>query len=93
MNAYSIVIFALVASALALDNGLGRTPQLGNHIFKPLQYHIIQGFIFLTFLGWNSWNHWHCNVNETIIRNTIDAMVSTGLRDAGYIYVNVDDCW
>lgn len=33
------------------------------------------------------------SVNETLLRSTIDAIVSTGLRDAGYVYVNVDDCW
>jgi len=44
-------------------------------------------------MGWNSWNKFHCNINETIIRQTADAMVSTGLRDAGYVYLTVDDCW
>eukprot|EP01118_Nematostelium_gracile_P014232 TRINITY_DN549_c0_g1_i1.p1 TRINITY_DN549_c0_g1~~TRINITY_DN549_c0_g1_i1.p1 ORF type:complete len:380 (-),score=100.50 TRINITY_DN549_c0_g1_i1:27-1166(-) len=44
-------------------------------------------------LAWNSWNAFHCDVSEDIIRDTIDAMVSTGLADCGYEYVNVDDCW
>lgn len=44
-------------------------------------------------MGWNSWNHFGCNVNEKLIRETADAIVSRGLRDAGYIYVNIDDCW
>ncbi|KAL7613441.1 hypothetical protein Lser_V15G08338 [Lactuca serriola] len=54
-----------------LDNGLGRTPQM----------------------GWNSWNHFACNIEEKLIRETADAMVSTGLAAAGYQYVNIDDCW
>src|SRR2546422_6510295 len=44
-------------------------------------------------MGWNSWNHFHCNVSAQLIRETADAMVSGGLRDAGYQYVVIDDCW
>jgi alpha-galactosidase len=44
-------------------------------------------------MGWNSWNHFACNVNEQTIRETADAMVATGMRDAGYRYVVIDDCW
>jgi len=44
-------------------------------------------------MGWNSWNRFGCNIDEGLIRSTADALVSTGLRDAGYKYVNIDDCW
>ena len=44
-------------------------------------------------MGWNSWNKFQCNVSEDLIRQTADALVSTGLRDAGYVYLNIDDCW
>jgi alpha-galactosidase len=44
-------------------------------------------------MGWNSWNHFGCNIDDNIIRATADAMVSTGLSKAGYEYVNIDDCW
>ena len=44
-------------------------------------------------MGWNSWNNFACNVNEQLIRETADAMVSSGMKDAGYLYVNIDDCW
>ncbi len=44
-------------------------------------------------MGWNSWNHFGCDVSEQLIRDTADAMVSSGMRDAGYLYVNIDDCW
>jgi alpha-galactosidase len=44
-------------------------------------------------MGWNSWNHFGCNVSEQLIRETADAMVTGGLRDAGYRYVVIDDCW
>jgi alpha-galactosidase len=44
-------------------------------------------------MGWNSWNRFGCNVSERLIRETADAMVANGMRDAGYTYVNIDDCW
>jgi Alpha-galactosidase len=44
-------------------------------------------------LGWNSWNAFSCEVTESDIRAAADALVETGLRDAGYEYVVVDDCW
>jgi alpha-galactosidase len=44
-------------------------------------------------MGWNSWNKFACNVSEQLIRETADAMVSTGMKAAGYQYVNIDDCW
>ncbi|UJR16142.1 hypothetical protein I4U23_003053 [Adineta vaga] len=68
---FSFVILSFLSTISSLDNGLGKTPQM----------------------GWNSWNHFGCHINETIIRQTADALVSTGLAKAGYTYVNVDDCW
>lgn len=44
-------------------------------------------------LGWNSWNTFFCNINEAKVRAAADAMVASGMRDAGYEYVVVDDCW
>jgi len=44
-------------------------------------------------MGWNSWNYFGCNVNESMIRAQADAMVTSGMRDAGYQYIVIDDCW
>ena len=44
-------------------------------------------------MGWNSWNKFADKVNEQLIRETADAMVASGMKDAGYQYVNIDDCW
>jgi alpha-galactosidase len=59
--------------ALALDNGLARTPPM----------------------GFNNWNSTNCrpDFNEAMIKGIADIFVSRGLRDAGYQYVNIDDCW
>jgi alpha-galactosidase len=44
-------------------------------------------------MGWNSWNHFARKVDDATIRAQADAMVSTGMRDAGYVYINIDDTW
>lgn len=71
VRAVAAAVAACAVCAVALDNGLGLTPQM----------------------GWNSWNHFGCAINETLILQTMDALVETGFRDAGYVYVNLDDCW
>jgi alpha-galactosidase len=44
-------------------------------------------------MGFNTWNRFGCNVSEQLIRETADAMAANGMRDAGYRYVVIDDCW
>jgi alpha-galactosidase len=44
-------------------------------------------------MGWSSWNKFMTDINEDIIKQTVDAMVDLGLVDAGYVYVNIDDGW
>ncbi len=44
-------------------------------------------------MGWNSWNKFACEVNESMLMEIADAMVESGMRDAGYTYIVVDDCW
>ncbi len=44
-------------------------------------------------MGWNSWNKFGCNVSEQLIKQTADIMVSSGMKDAGYEYIIIDDCW
>jgi len=44
-------------------------------------------------MGWNSWNHFARKIDDAGVRAAADAMVSSGMRDAGYMYVNIDDTW
>ena len=44
-------------------------------------------------MGWNSWNKFGCNVSDKLIREMADAVASSGMKDAGYQFVNIDDCW
>ncbi|MEV4054800.1 ricin-type beta-trefoil lectin domain protein [Amycolatopsis sp. NPDC049688] len=77
-------LLAAIAAALALSVTAPATPAAvaapGSPALTPP-------------LGWNSWNSFGCNVSETTVRQAADAMVSSGMRDAGYQYVVVDDCW
>ena len=44
-------------------------------------------------MGWSSWNKFACNISEQIIIEIIDALNTSGLQQAGYNYMNIDDCW
>lgn len=44
-------------------------------------------------MGWNSWNTYGADISDALIRNAADILVETGLKDAGYDYVVIDDCW
>lgn len=44
-------------------------------------------------MGWNSWNHFGANVNDSIVRAAADKLVNSGLAALGYVYINIDDCW
>jgi alpha-galactosidase len=44
-------------------------------------------------MGWNSWNKFACNVSEELIKSVAGAMAANGMKDAGYQYVVIDDCW
>jgi alpha-galactosidase len=44
-------------------------------------------------MGWNSWNKFGCDVSEKLIKEMADAVVTSGMKDAGYQYVVIDDCW
>ncbi len=44
-------------------------------------------------MGWNSWNRFGCDVSEQLIKDAADALVTSGMKDAGYQYIVIDDCW
>lgn len=56
-------------------------------------YKKYEGLAMTPPMGWNSWNKFACNVDENLIKQIADAMVSSGMKDAGYQYINIDDCW
>ena len=42
-------------------------------------------------MGWSSWNHFRIDINEVVIQGQASSMIASGMRDAGYQYVNIDD--
>ncbi|KAK7503869.1 hypothetical protein BaRGS_00004992 [Batillaria attramentaria] len=82
MEKFAVLCLAVVLGGChGLDNGLARTPPM----------------------GWLSWQRYRCNtdcknqpeecISESLYKAMADRMVSDGYRDAGYVYVNIDDCW
>jgi alpha-galactosidase len=58
------------------------------------QIHKYQGLAMTPPMGWNTWNTFGCrDINEVLIKDTATLIASNGLKDAGYVYVVLDDCW
>ena len=68
---------------------------LGWALFAPAPAHGLDNGVARTPpMGWNSWNKFACkDVNETVVRAQADAMVSSDMKDAGYEFIVIDDCW
>ncbi len=79
----SLAVVALVAltSISARFSSSPFTPRLDNGLARTPP------------MGWNSWNKFGCNVSDKLIREIADAISSNGMREAGYQYVTIDDCW
>ena len=60
---------------------------------SPLYGQKFDGLALTPPMGWNSWNTFASNIDEHMIRETAEAIVSSGMRDAGYVYVVIDDFW
>ncbi|KAL7098166.1 hypothetical protein ACP275_09G000300 [Erythranthe tilingii] len=91
------LLHLLLIVALICFNGTptsARHPKLNHHHHHHVPKKFSENGLGLTpQMGWNSWNHFQCNIEEKLIRETADAMVSTGLSALGYEYINLDDCW
>ncbi|GAB3241304.1 hypothetical protein GCM10027346_36550 [Hymenobacter seoulensis] len=83
MKTFSLLAGGLLASFTALSQG-------NNYVQNYKKY---ENLALTPPMGWNSWNKFACNVDEKLIREVADAMVSSGMKDAGYTYINIDDCW
>jgi alpha-galactosidase len=62
-------------------------------IFLAVNAQKFPGLALTPPMGWNSWNIYGCDINEQLVRDVAKAMVDRGLKDAGYEYVVIDDCW
>ncbi|KAA8533984.1 hypothetical protein F0562_031501 [Nyssa sinensis] len=90
------IFLAIAARVVPVPSILPNYERPVSSIFDTSKYGILQlnnGLARTPQMGWNSWNFFACNINETVIKETADALISTGLADLGYVYVNIDDCW
>jgi alpha-galactosidase len=86
---------ATLLPALLLMTGFALLPDIGTEAshLSAIRSPLNNGLARTPPMGWNSWNKFACNVSEKLIREVADAMVATGMRDAGYQYLVIDDCW
>ena len=68
------------------------TSQMAGTLFAQ-QNPVSKGLALTPPMGWNTWNKFACNVSDELVRGMADAMVKSGMRDAGYQYIVIDDCW
>lgn len=84
------MIKSLIALTSLIISSLSLFGQGNNYV---QDYTKFQGLALTPPMGWNSWNKFACNIDEKLIREMADVMVSNGMKDAGYTYINIDDCW
>jgi len=81
LDSFCLFIMVRVLILVALSALLSTVHSLENGLARKPQ------------MGWNSWNHFGCGINEELIRSTAKTIVDTGLAAVGYEFVNLDDCW
>ncbi|MGA2710303.1 MAG: glycoside hydrolase family 27 protein [Steroidobacteraceae bacterium] len=86
MKKSSLILLAALSS-FAASMGSAADP---HQVFTP---RAPNGLALTPPMGWNSWNKYHCDISEATIRKQADAMVDSGMKAAGYVYIVIDDCW
>jgi alpha-galactosidase len=79
----TVMAAAAILVLAALTFAGGRTPAAA----------LSNGLALTPPMGWNDWNAYGCNVSQSVVEQTAQYMVSSGMKAAGYDYVNIDDCW
>ena len=87
------LIFSVIVLALITTGCVNKTPEKSNESGTPPVPGAMDNLAPTPPMGWNSWNPFGKNVSEQVIRETADAMVSSGLKDAGFNYIVIDDYW
>lgn len=92
LGSLALVFELLFSICGAVDNGLARTPAMG-WVSSFLIGHGARVRVRLAHFAQNNWNTFGCKVSESLLLETASVLVETGLRDLGYQYVVLDDCW
>jgi alpha-galactosidase len=86
--------FAAAVSAIGLAVGLSASAVVAEQVVGQAPAAAAANGLALTPpMGFNDWNAFGCNVSEALVKQTADFFVSSGMKAAGYQYVNIDDCW
>ena len=94
--AISAVVLVLLTLAAPMPTIQAQTPSLPSARTMPIRRPAppkTQEVAQTPPMGWNSWNFFAGRVTDQDIRNAADQLVATGMKDAGYVYVNIDDTW
>ncbi|WP_240970195.1 NPCBM/NEW2 domain-containing protein [Actinacidiphila epipremni] len=86
-------IVSCVTAGAVWAGGLGLAAVTATVVAAPEAAAVDNGLALTPPMGFNDWNSFGCNVSEQLIEQTADYFVSSGLKAAGYTYVNIDDCW
>ncbi|RZK29160.1 MAG: glycoside hydrolase family 27 protein [Hymenobacter sp.] len=86
-------LIALIKETVLLLSLVVSLPAVGQGNNYAQNYHKFDSLALTPPMGWDSWNKFGCNVDEQLIKEVADALVATGMREAGYTYINLDDCW
>jgi alpha-galactosidase len=89
---WRIVLINIVVSLLISASGCTNKPS-DKKVVEPAVASNVQNLALTPPMGWNSWNPFGENVSEQVIKETADAFVSSGLKDAGFTYIVIDDIW
>ncbi|PNT16046.1 hypothetical protein POPTR_010G118200v4 [Populus trichocarpa] len=89
---FPFLVFILCTTLMVTVSHAARVRELGEA--EAIRRNLLDnGLGHTPQMGWNSYNHFPCKLNEELIRETADAMVSSGIAALGYKYINLDDCW
>jgi len=99
----ALFLLTLAASPALAQSAPGSATEVKFDLYEPPNPTLIRpsedpgrtvnGLALTPPMGWNSWNKFGCDINEKLVRAAADTMVSSGMRDAGYQYIVIDDCW
>ena len=88
-------VLTLTATTLFLGSALAYSKRQSGNVseFVVPGASSYNGLNLVPQMGWNNWNAFHCDVNESLLLATAQDMIDYGLRDLGYNHIVLDDCW